>query len=616
MFPERHTVWFARGAVLQLEPDVVVIFRGSLRAENTMIFDLPEVRARRSMMSVPANLGTASVRFESTRIEEIYPEWFGVRSVAGGSFVAPNDASANTAAYQACLHAACRDRDRHGVSLPPLTIISRGIFSLNDTLEARPDVNGRAALWLAGNGDSTRRGKGIPTLTRFSRAARPAGVQAGTEVEDHRSAVLRLHPQVSGEISGVGFKVVSLRRGEKTPHDVAHALLIEEFTTEGTVAAPPGRHVIIERSGLVGAREAVIAVRARSRGPNDLSRGVGATIPVPPSPGAIGLPGPLGLPSEFPSLFRAGLPRRATYYAMRECAIDAVLEGYVPSTPNDPANPSTPVRSSRYAVDLDVPAGGLAELTSVQIYQVKPSVAYFNDRGAPFDFVDLEAGVRVVGLPLFVRAASFHLGEGPRPSRPAPSGSAPDMADGQDLWLAQGDLGIAPHVTVAHADSQSWWFLGGEPLSRVAPGAVSLLNVGAGDVNRTQLVVEEGMRFTSAPSTDGLQAFRLHTPPSVLWPRSATPLLLLACAFRRYCVRRDMSSVVLNMGTCFFGVTEVSLNSWLPAESVPRPLPGDFLAGIRDGRVIDPAVRLDRSRDVTELPLLIDNGPVQGRAIQ
>lgn len=72
IFPERHTLWFARGAVLSLAPGVVLIIRGSIIADPTQIFDLPEVRARliNPTSTVPA--GTALVRFESTRIEEIY----------------------------------------------------------------------------------------------------------------------------------------------------------------------------------------------------------------------------------------------------------------------------------------------------------------------------------------------------------------------------------------------------------------------------------------------------------------------------------------------------------------------------------------------------------------
>ncbi|MEZ4390393.1 MAG: hypothetical protein R3A48_04795 [Polyangiales bacterium] len=140
IFPERHTLWFARGAVLQLAPGVVVIIRGSIIADPTQIFDLPEVRARLSNPTSTEPAGTALVRFESTRIEEIYPEWFGV--VPGFSSTTPAYASASAAAYQACLHAAVRDRDRDGVSLPPLTVVSNGVYSVNETLEVLSDANG------------------------------------------------------------------------------------------------------------------------------------------------------------------------------------------------------------------------------------------------------------------------------------------------------------------------------------------------------------------------------------------------------------------------------------------------------------------------------------------
>ena len=594
VFPERHTLWFARGATIQLEPNMVIVIRGSIRAERTMLFDLPEVRDRRT--GSEGLLGSALVRIESTRVDTIYPEWFGAKSVNGSEFIAPNDAPGNTAAWQACLHAACRDRVRDGVSLPPLVIDSRGIFCVNDTLEALPDVNGRGALWLRSDGDATRRNLGIPTLTRYPRAVRPRGV--GKETEDSRSSLLRLQSRVSVEISGVGLRVIVATAGSRGERDVAHAVLVEESETEEGVDEVPGRQVVLERCAILGGREAVLAVRPEPiegvRLPSDL-RDIARQR------------------HDFPRLNRAVLSRKASYLALRESTVDANIENFREAVVANPARgiaaaPAIPGRSSRFAIDLDVIREGVAELTSCLVFQGKGNTAYFDERGRPFDFVDLEAGVRIVGLSTLIRAVSFHLAEGPRPSRPVRTDGRPDQPDGQDLWLASGERGHNPHLTVLHADSQSWWLLGGYPMGGRVPGAVSLLNVGAGDVNRGDLL--ELTRFESLRRIDDRQENRIFVPPCILWPESVVPLLLEACAFSRYCVRRSTSSLVVNVGSCFHNVTEASLARWLPVSAIPsgpQTSGADgYLASVVNGRLIPTPARLNREAEVRELPILVE----------
>lgn len=577
VFPERHTLWFGRGATIRLAPNMVIIIRGSIRAERTMLFDLPEVRDRRAgREGLP---GSALVRIESTRVDTIYPEWFGAQSVINSESFAPNDAPGNTAAWQACLHAACRDRVRDGVSLPPLVIDSRGIFCVNGTLEALPDVNGRGALWLRSDGDATRRGRGIPTLIRFPRAVGARGV--GKDTEDARSAVLRVQSRVSAEITGVGFRVQAAVPVERGDRDVAHAVLVEDSADESGVDELPGRQVVLERCAVVGGREAVLAVRSEPLEAVRLSSDLQG----------------LDLQRrDFPRLNRAVPSRKVSYLALRECIVDANIET------------SRPVRSSRFGLDLDVIREGIAELTSSLIYQAKPPEAYSDATGRPYDFVDIEAGVRIVGLSTLIRAVSFHLAEGPRPSRPLRTDGIPDQPDGQDLWLASGERQHNPHLTLLHVDSQSWWLLGGHPMGGRVPGAVCLLNVGAGDVNRGELLNLE--RFASARRVDDLQEYRVFLPPCILWPESVTPLLLEGCAFRRYCVRRSTTSLVVNVGSSFHDVTDASLARWLPVSAVPSgPQPagaGEFLASVINGQVIPPTARLNREAEVRELPILVE----------
>ncbi len=582
IFPERHTLWFARAAVLRLQPGVAVILRGSLRADPVLLFDLPEVRARDERPTAADPTVRALVRIESTRVEEVYPEWFGARADDGSGFVGDAKGSSNAAAFQACLHAAVRDRTRDGKPLPPLTVISRGIFSLGDTIEALPDENGRGVLWMKGNGDASRRGGQTPSLNRFprgfgSRARHPGGQ------EDDRSAALRLHPRVSAEVEGVGFKCGAFENGQRSPMDVAHALLIEAAERPDALTSPRWRHVFLDRCAFVGARDAVVAVRPRAE----------AAQPLMPAGDGLGAS----------SVSRASVLRHATRYGLDACTIDAVLVPEIEESP--PGIARLRARSARYAMSLTAKSGSVFTLNCSLVFQAKS--AYFDSNGSPFSSVDLEAGLHIRGVSVLVRGGSFHLGEGPRPSRPAPKDGSHEDPDGQDFWLASNDDDPAPHLTVMHADSQSWWLLGADPIRRRRPGAVCLLNVGAGDVNLRDLEkrAEAGLPSLLANRfmrpVDSLEVQRLFTPPAVWWPESQIPLLLESCAFKRYVVH---IGPILNVGTNFWTVTDNLRNTWMPAVVVPRPTPGDFLAGITAGRAIPEAYRNADQVPVRELPVL------------
>lgn len=259
IIPEHITLWFALGAYLELGEEVAVIIRGGLRADATQslprsghstqqvsdaradvtpIFLLPDVLALRTVpfvrpSEVPAE--SAIVRLETTMIEQVYPEWFGVQHE---ETPAPNNASANARALQACIHAACRDRVRDGVSLPPLTVKCHGIYSINETMEALPTVNGHGALWMEGIGDASTRGLGLPTIHRFpigelaawrNDPSRPGVATRDQTLEGEASALLRVHPRVSLEITGVGLRCHGWENGQErsVPVDVAHTILLE-----------------------------------------------------------------------------------------------------------------------------------------------------------------------------------------------------------------------------------------------------------------------------------------------------------------------------------------------------------------------------------------------------
>ena len=138
---ERHTLWFARGARIYLDGPIALIIRGDIRADPTTIFSLPDVRVLSPTPTVPVPdaasvpVGPSLVRIESTRVRAIHPEWFGVVASPGKGYLNEPTAAMNTRAFQACLHAACRDRTRDGVSLPPVPVIATGIYCIQDTLD-------------------------------------------------------------------------------------------------------------------------------------------------------------------------------------------------------------------------------------------------------------------------------------------------------------------------------------------------------------------------------------------------------------------------------------------------------------------------------------------------
>jgi hypothetical protein len=552
--PPNVTLWFAPGAYLELGDDVALIIQGNIRAEATQIFLLPDVLALRTTpWQDPATVRreSAIVRLETTAIERVYPEWFGVLQEERPSSV---NAAANSRALQACIHAACRDRTRGVESLPPLTVVCQGIYSINETMHAVPTINGHGALWLEGIGDSSTRGLGIPTINRY-----PAGEPTAWRftpgdpdqvplrdqtLEAKTSALLSVHARVSLEVSGVGLRCLAWNRGEERALrvDVAYCLLLEG--NSGGFGPLASRHAFIERCGMTGGSEAVVYIPERADEDGNS-------------------------PNTKPA--RSGASGRGSRYVLRGCALDPVL------SPLQDLRETTerlivPARSSRFVIRAALDDASMLDLIGGKVHQTVGALY-----GAQVGVIDNQAGVWLRAGSTFIRSVSFHLDEGPRPSRPADQAHLPD---GQDLWLDAGADGrFSHHLTVLHADSQSWWFLGGTRCADGNSSAVSLLNVGANDVNIDNAMERGPNRhelnrpyLESRMVSDQEQRERLFLPPALMWPGGRVPLLLLACFFDRYCTAPDNGrGLTFNVGTAFRLGLNLDHPSWMTPEVIPRP---------------------------------------------
>lgn len=571
--PSHVTLWFAPGAYLELGDDVALIIQGGIRAEATQIFLLPDVLALRTTPWRNPTMvirESALVRMETTAIERVHPEWFGVQHEESPT---PLNAAANTRALQACIHAACRDRVRDGISLPPLTVVCQGVYSITETMQALPTTNGHGALWMEGIGDASTRGLGLPTIHRFPAgevaAWRYAAGDAGQRplrasvIEGKDSALLRVHPRVSLEISGVGLKCFPWNDGQERTLavDVAHCILMEG--RRGAVVPLVSRHAFIERCGITGGTDAIIGIFER----NDPDAVVVARTDAAAAP-------PSGferwdVPRSPPNPSQIGSQGSRT--VLRGCSFDAVVNSAF-------LGGRVPARSSKTVVKAFLADASMLDVIGGKIHQVVGVLL-----GAQSGLLDNQAGLHLRGGSALVRSVTFHLDEGPRPSLPA---HLADRPDGQDIWIDAGiDGRVAYHLTVLHADSQSWWFLGGTQNVVQTSSTVSLLNIGAQDVNlksaeasvRSGGVVAEinGPYAGSGIFRDSRQRARLFLPPAVMWPGGPVPLLLLGCFFDRYCTTPSWDrwgpGMIVNVGTTFRWGLDLTLALWMTPDAIPRP---------------------------------------------
>lgn len=605
VIPEHITLWFAPGAFLELRGNVAVVIRGGIRAGSQMIFSLPEVSDLRSDLLTPAgdirNV-QAVVRLETTLIEEVRPEWFGARSQDASAGPSASDAPANSRALQACIHAACRDRTREGVSLPPLTVVCEGVYCIHETMRAEPTIFGCGALWLRGTGDTSTRSSGFPAIRRF-----PIGAPTNNhdlpldrwrdvaEAED--SALLWVHPRVSLDVDGVGLRCEAfLRRTAPTDrYDVEHCVRVAgEYEGVGPLAS---RTVTFDRCGLSGGRQSILSVDDDAL----VMRRAPGTLPLTATAIADLQLLPWKVDGQFPPWEVIGqVP--PTRYASRlgiqvrldGCTLDGVIS---PGTGADPRT-ALPVRSSRRMIQVAFASSSMLSVTGGKIHQSPGSALGATIQSddvrsgilAPgarrSGILDLEAGLHIRGGLTLVRSVTFHLAEGPRPSRPP---AEADLPDGQDIWIDTGPSGqTGSHLTVMLVDSQSWWFLGGKRLQGESTGAVSLLNVGANDVNLVEIVREldpldpenppnslnEAYRRSGAGARIRGRAYDVETlfhPPSIGWPGGLVPLLLEGCFFDRYCTTPDnVGGMIVNVGSAFRLPIDRPAVNWFPPSVIPR----------------------------------------------
>ena len=640
VIPEHVTLWFAPGAFLQLEGNVAVIVRGGIRAGRRMIFSLPEVRRlREDIATVASDIRTVQsvVRLETTLIEEVHPEWFGVQGLGPGLGPAAVDAPANSRALQACIHAACRDRTRDGVSLPPLTVVCEGVYCIHETMRAMPTINGHGALWLRGTGDTSTRSSGIPSLQRFPIGEKTYNhvgtrdtVRQVDEAED--SALLWVHPRVSLDVDGVGLQCLTHRDGsQRTRLDVEHCVRVAG--DDDGVGPLASRVISFDRCGLTGGNRAILSiddrVHAAPLSPSGFAEAQlqtwDALAQLVATGGSVGAAGVNDL--QFPPWEAGGPPppnrylrRHGARVRLNGCTLDGVINPLQEGHPGP-----TPARSSRRMIDAVFSDSSMLSITGGKIHQSPgPALgAQRRDADGNWGIIDLEAGIHLTGGLTLVRSVTFHLAEGPRPSRPP---TEADLPDGQDIWIDTGPMGqTSTHLTVILVDSQSWWFLGARRLTGVEPiGAVSLLNVGANDVNLVEIVREtEDPQFPphslNGAFRDGGEGFRrtdrtmditrLFHPPAVYWPGGAVPLLLEGCFFDRYCTTPDNAvGMIVNVGSVFRLPLHVTAVNWFPPTVIPRRLSRSeplHLASspVLEGRLIPEPLRVPSATLLAHYPL-------------
>jgi len=123
------TLWLAPGARLIIHPDMVVRIDGPMRAELTHIFEC------RGTDSTSQRRGR--VLFHSTKIAEVYPEWWGAIPTPDDQLRGLSEAAwDDTDALVDCIRAAHTDRAfPNGNTMPPIPIVLRGKYLIRREIE-------------------------------------------------------------------------------------------------------------------------------------------------------------------------------------------------------------------------------------------------------------------------------------------------------------------------------------------------------------------------------------------------------------------------------------------------------------------------------------------------
>lgn len=203
------TLWFAPGAVLVLQPNVILRIDGAIRTDARQIF--------RGIGTHSAIQRRGQVVFKSTKILEVYPEWWGALSTPDDQALSmPTD---DTEALLDCLKAAHTDRTFPDGFLPTLPIVLRGNYQIARELEVKPigppfgppldatqrtlfsGVPNATGLVLYGRRGPVTANQGRPALevgATFRTPPTPARALTG-------NALLRLEGLHGSIVEGVGF---------------------------------------------------------------------------------------------------------------------------------------------------------------------------------------------------------------------------------------------------------------------------------------------------------------------------------------------------------------------------------------------------------------------------
>lgn len=270
---ENVLLWFAPGAFLQLDPEVVVRINGSIRAELKRIFrSVPPTGTQRR----------GRVVFQTSKVLELYPEWW-------GAVPTPMDQLTgrtvdDTQALEDCFLAAHTDRAFDNATFTVLPVIFSGVYHVSREIVVEPkalrpndathnasirrNFTGRAnaagLVILGRNGTTTSNVQG-PGLTALSTFAVPSDARALTG-----RAVLRLNGlhgcvfdglifdgghtapasvQISGENArGSTFRRCTFTRATNVLLQVGDYVVEGDGTNMVGATALPTRHVGVKPS--------------------------------------------------------------------------------------------------------------------------------------------------------------------------------------------------------------------------------------------------------------------------------------------------------------------------------------------------------------------------------
>lgn len=546
VFPEGVELRFAPGARLYPDSGVTLIIRGSIRSGRHQIFGRPVQERdglwleaayphRPNANAIPRSLDGLSedavgalyaylsrqtappglIRIESLEIDEIYPEWW------GATYNESDTEEDGSDALQACFDAACRDRVRDGRPLPALPVAMSGPYMTYRKLaiSAPPGLPG--ALWLRGIDPVSHGGVGGVSVLRVSK--RPLGDMGLTD----RESALEVGPRVSLQVDQVSF-TASWGDSVWNENEIADTIRVVR-ENDGS-----SRTLLLSRCGITGSKDRAFVCHARESAP-------------PP--------------------FQERSDR------IRACFTQCVLNVFRTDRRDGRA-----VRT-RHAMDLQMTDDDAASVVTSFLRGAElPVTPPVPSEGAPLT-LEFASGIIVRGGSLYVRGSTFHFADGPRPTRPQPPPGHPDLPDGQDIWLDSGPGGKwSTQLTVLQTESQSWWFLGGAPVTEgMSRAATVLLSLSGGNVNWLSpryLPLLAAIRERQRIVYSHYERNESDDPPLVAWPGGDSVLVTIGCVFKRY-VTLPVGAVprAYDVGSTFTMPNPAvqSAARWLTPDFIPRP---------------------------------------------